>query len=96
MLLQTRVQTAEPETALERALLDREEALRRAEADLQRERTERHSRVAGLQKKLEQALEVLLPLPAPCLAPQESPCISLPRAYCCCIAAHFSHHIADV
>jgi hypothetical protein len=47
---------AHPETALERALLDREEALHRVEADLHRERGERNARVLQLQRQLDKAM----------------------------------------
>ena len=52
------VQTVEPESALERALLDREEALHRVEADLQRERLNQRVRVQELQKQLDKAFKV--------------------------------------
>ena len=55
---------AEPETALERALLDREDALARMETDLQKERSERRVHELQLQKRAtlaSQVCTILLP-----------------------------------
>jgi hypothetical protein len=52
------VQEVQPETALERALLDREEQLERVERDLMREREDRKARVQDLQKKLNASVQV--------------------------------------
>jgi hypothetical protein len=43
---------------MERALLDREEALRRVEADLQRARLDQRIRLQEMQKQLEKAKQV--------------------------------------
>lgn len=52
------MQEVQPETALERALLDREEQLERVERDLMREREDRKARVQDLQKKLNASVQV--------------------------------------
>jgi hypothetical protein len=52
------VQEVQPETALERALLDREEQLERVERDLMREREDRKARVQDLHKKLNASVQV--------------------------------------
>jgi hypothetical protein len=52
------VQEVQPETALERALLDREEQLERVERDLNREREARKTSIKELQKKLNAAMQV--------------------------------------
>jgi hypothetical protein len=52
------VQEVQPETALERALLDREEQLERVERDLKHEREARKASIKELQKKLNAAMQV--------------------------------------
>lgn len=51
------MQTQQPETALERALVDREEACARLERELNKERTSAQTRTKTMQRRLEEALK---------------------------------------
>lgn len=51
------MQEEKPETALERALVDREETVSRLERELERERLQGKSKASTLQRRLEEALQ---------------------------------------
>lgn len=51
------LQEEKPETALERALVDREETVSRLERELERERVQGKSKTSTLQRRLEEALQ---------------------------------------
>lgn len=51
------MQEEKPETALERALVDREETVSRLERELERERLQGKSKASTLQRRLDEALQ---------------------------------------
>lgn len=70
------MQVEPPESALERALLDREEAVGRLERELNKERTSAQARTSTMQRRLEEALKKV----AAAAKDNESHCLAIDAA----------------
>ena len=74
--MESDVQAEPPESALERALLDREEAVGRLERELNKERTSAQARTTTMQRRLEEALKKV----AAAAKDKESHCLAIDAA----------------